>query len=175
MVAASAALDARRWGSAFLDDRKHLADQGTRSIPRATRAQGNSYAAALNWPGLSGIGLLHFVALPTGLRLVLAFLLLDCADYAFHRLSHRSRVLWLLHSVHHSDTAVDVSTNLRHHPANVSILSMAVRRSSSAEHRNQWREIALRDYVTGGNRALGASVQFGGTRGSRVLHIERCG
>jgi sterol desaturase/sphingolipid hydroxylase (fatty acid hydroxylase superfamily) len=50
---------------------------------------------------------------------VLAFLLLDFADYAFHRLSHRSRVLWLLHSVHHSDTAVDVSTNLRHHPVHV--------------------------------------------------------
>jgi len=80
---------------------------------------GNAYGDALNWLGSSGIGLLHFVTLPTWLELVLAFLLLDFADYAFHRLSHRSRWLWLLHSVHHSDTGVDVSTNLRHHPVHL--------------------------------------------------------
>ena len=80
---------------------------------------GNSYGAALMWLGSSGIGLLHFVTLPTWLEVVVAFLLLDFADYAFHRLSHRSRWLWLLHSVHHSDTAVDVTTNLRQHPVHL--------------------------------------------------------
>ena len=80
---------------------------------------GNSYSAVLSWLGLSGIGLLHFVSLPVWLDLLVAFLLLDFADYAYHRLSHRARWLWLLHSVHHSDTDVDVSTNLRQHPVHL--------------------------------------------------------
>jgi sterol desaturase/sphingolipid hydroxylase (fatty acid hydroxylase superfamily) len=37
----------------------------------------------------------------------------------FHRLSHNVRWLWLLHAVHHSDAAVDVTTNLRQHPLHI--------------------------------------------------------
>jgi sterol desaturase/sphingolipid hydroxylase (fatty acid hydroxylase superfamily) len=37
-------------------------------------------------------------------------------DYASHVLFHKAPLLWRAHRVHHFDTAVDVSTGLRHHP-----------------------------------------------------------
>src|SRR5664279_1650968 len=54
---------------------------------------------------------LHVIAL-----FVIAFLVIDFYDYVFHRLLHRWRWLWLIHSVHHSDTDVDTSTGVRFHP-----------------------------------------------------------
>ena len=68
------------------------------------------------WLADHRIGLLPMLGLPAWLGAVVGFLLLDFSDYVLHRLSHRLRPLWLLHCVHHSDTDVDVSTNLRHHP-----------------------------------------------------------
>ena len=65
---------------------------------------------------LHRIGLLYSVGAPTWLAAVIGFLAADFADYVFHRASHRSRVLWLLHAVHHSDRHLDVSTSLRQHP-----------------------------------------------------------
>jgi hypothetical protein len=38
------------------------------------------------------------------------------AAYITHRLFHSSSRLWHVHRVHHFDTAIDVSTGLRHHP-----------------------------------------------------------
>jgi sterol desaturase/sphingolipid hydroxylase (fatty acid hydroxylase superfamily) len=40
---------------------------------------------------------------------------MDFAEYAFHRAQHASRFLWALHSLHHSDTALNVTTTFRHH------------------------------------------------------------
>ncbi|MGE5088239.1 MAG: sterol desaturase family protein [Candidatus Levyibacteriota bacterium] len=80
--------------------------------------------------GVVGLGMLHVGSrlndLPAGLltpldlpvwALALAGLVAaDLAAYAFHRLSHRWRWLWLIHSVHHSDPDLDASTALREHP-----------------------------------------------------------
>jgi len=38
------------------------------------------------------------------------------ADYGSHLLFHKAPWLWRVHRVHHFDTAIDVSTGLRHHP-----------------------------------------------------------
>ena len=62
------------------------------------------------------IGLFYLLGVPLVAQVVLGFLIVDASDYVFHRLSHQVRWLWLLHSVHHSDPHVDVSTNLRGHP-----------------------------------------------------------
>lgn len=62
------------------------------------------------------LGLLRGLNAPLWLAATLGFLLADFSDYVFHRASHRFRVLWLLHSVHHSDAHLDVSTSLRQHP-----------------------------------------------------------
>lgn len=48
---------------------------------------------------------------------VLVVLVLDFAWYVAHRTMHRSRWLWRIHAVHHSDPAVDVTTTIRQHPA----------------------------------------------------------
>jgi sterol desaturase/sphingolipid hydroxylase (fatty acid hydroxylase superfamily) len=73
----------------------------------------------LQWLQFRRIGILYFLPLPVWLHAIVAFMLLDAADYMFHRLSHNVRWLWLLHSVHHSDKHVDVTTNLRQHPLHV--------------------------------------------------------
>lgn len=66
-------------------------------------------------------GLLTALALPALAQFALGFLLADFFDYGFHRLLHRWRWLWLIHSVHHSDPQVDVSTGARFHPIEVTI------------------------------------------------------
>src|SRR5215469_17499299 len=63
------------------------------------------------------------IALPTWpfgnvlLSFVAAFLLLDVLRYAVHRVEHAVPWLWRLHALHHSDPDVDVTTSVRHHPA----------------------------------------------------------
>ena len=41
-------------------------------------------------------------------------LLMDGGEYLFHRAQHRFPVLWAMHSLHHSDPAVNISTAPRH-------------------------------------------------------------
>lgn len=45
-----------------------------------------------------------------------SLLLLDFIQYWTHRGLHRYQWLWYLHRVHHSDSSVDASTGVRHHP-----------------------------------------------------------
>ena len=66
-------------------------------------------------------GLLVPLALPTWAQVAVAFLVMDFYEYLIHRLAHRWRPLWLLHSVHHSDPHVDVSTSARQHPLETAI------------------------------------------------------
>lgn len=51
-----------------------------------------------------------------GLLLGLAAYLvaMDLGEYIFHRAQHRLPWLWAMHSLHHSDEAVNVSTTVRH-------------------------------------------------------------
>jgi sterol desaturase/sphingolipid hydroxylase (fatty acid hydroxylase superfamily) len=63
-----------------------------------------------------GIGLFNLLEFPFWLKAILGFVILDFGDFLFHRLSHNVRWMWLLHSVHHSDTQIDTSTILRNHP-----------------------------------------------------------
>lgn len=53
---------------------------------------------------------------PPGALIVLTFLLIDLWRYWEHRLYHHFTVLWRLHLVHHSDSAIDFTTAERHHP-----------------------------------------------------------
>lgn len=73
-------------------------------------------AAALLSPRVGGFGLLHRFALPPLMPLVIAVSALDFSFYVAHVAMHRSPGLWRLHSVHHSDPAVDVTTTIRQHP-----------------------------------------------------------
>ncbi|MGH6827803.1 MAG: sterol desaturase family protein [Rhizomicrobium sp.] len=59
-----------------------------------------------------------------GLRFLILVLALDVATYGLHRLFHAYGWLWRFHAVHHTDTDLDISTTVRHHP--IEALAMAV-------------------------------------------------
>ena len=59
--------------------------------------------------------------LPVMAQVALGFIVVDLWKYGEHRLFHRVPLLWRLHLVHHSDTALDVTTSERHHPVEVAV------------------------------------------------------
>lgn len=76
----------------------------------------------------SGGGL---IILPTtGWGLLFGFLLyaltLDFMEYLFHRVQHQVPALWAMHSLHHSDPALNASTTNRHYWAEHSIKMVTV-------------------------------------------------
>jgi len=85
-----------------------------------------SLVAGLLGPALQGIVVLlvnaaggGWIALPdNGWGLIPAFavyfLVADFAEYSFHRFQHRLPVLWSMHSLHHSDASLNISTTGRH-------------------------------------------------------------
>lgn len=74
----------------------------------------------------AGIGLFTWLEWPGLLEIALALLLLDMAIYWQHRLMHIVPWLWRMHRVHHSDLAMDVTTGVRFHPAEIA-LSMGLK------------------------------------------------
>ncbi len=62
-------------------------------------------------------GLLYLLPLPLWLHVVLGVLLLDfIGAWLIHWVEHRVPFMWRFHIIHHTDTKVDVTTALRHHP-----------------------------------------------------------
>ena len=62
-------------------------------------------------------GLLYLVELPLWTQLVVGLLLMDLIGaYFVHWVEHKVKWMWKFHLIHHSDTTVDVTTGLRHHP-----------------------------------------------------------
>ncbi|MBT8151326.1 MAG: sterol desaturase family protein [Gammaproteobacteria bacterium] len=59
---------------------------------------------ALNPPGLA-----------FGIGWVIALLLFDGWQYAWHRMNHRIGLLWRFHAIHHADRSMDASTGVRFH------------------------------------------------------------
>jgi exosortase len=86
---------------------------------------GNLIATAIVPIGIYGFALaqppgpMTRLELPFAAQLVLTFVLLDFWRYWEHRVFHQVPLLWRLHLVHHSDTAVDITTSERHHPLDV--------------------------------------------------------
>ena len=71
----------------------------------------------LLWVQQQQVGILFLLDLPIWLELLMAVMALDLlAQYTTHYLLHKVPWLWKFHRVHHSDTAVDVTTGTRHHP-----------------------------------------------------------
>jgi sterol desaturase/sphingolipid hydroxylase (fatty acid hydroxylase superfamily) len=72
--------------------------------------------AAADLAAARGWGLLNQVALPAWLAVVAAFLLRSLTSYGIHVAMHKVPLLWRLHRIHHTDTAMDISTAVRFHP-----------------------------------------------------------
>ncbi len=73
--------------------------------------------AASNFVVSNNFGLLYLIDLPLWAQVVAGILLMDLIGaYFIHWLEHQVKWMWKFHVVHHSDTTVDVTTGLRHHP-----------------------------------------------------------
>ena len=57
------------------------------------------------------------VAVPLWLQIAFGLPALDALTYALHRALHANKFLWRFHALHHSDPEFDISTTMRHHPA----------------------------------------------------------
>lgn len=77
-------------------------------------------AAAHDW------GLLRWLDWPGWLAGLVSFVLLDLVIYFQHVAFHKAPWLWRLHRVHHTDTAIDVTTGVRFHPLEI-LLSMLLK------------------------------------------------
>jgi len=64
----------------------------------------------------AGWGLFNAVALGPVALIVAGFLARSLISYLIHVLMHKVPAFWRLHMIHHSDTALDVSTTVRFHP-----------------------------------------------------------
>ena len=89
----------------------------------AMLALGLGLAAALAAADASqrGIGLFNRLGWPEWLEGVIVFVVLDFAIWLQHLASHRWRLLWRLHKVHHVDREIDVSTGIRFHPVEIAV------------------------------------------------------
>lgn len=62
-------------------------------------------------------GLINMIDLPLWLDIILGVLLLDLVGaWLVHFTEHKVKWMWKFHIIHHSDTHVDATTGLRHHP-----------------------------------------------------------
>ena len=66
--------------------------------------------------GPDSTGLMQWLDWPHWIETSLSILLLDLYAYWVHRVFHQSRLLWRLHRVHHTDDALDFTSEYRHHP-----------------------------------------------------------
>lgn len=72
---------------------------------------------ASEWTSAERFGVLYLFALPAWLHAILALLLLDfIGAYLVHVIQHKIGWMWHFHKIHHTDTAIDATTALRHHP-----------------------------------------------------------
>jgi sterol desaturase/sphingolipid hydroxylase (fatty acid hydroxylase superfamily) len=71
---------------------------------------------ALAWVQAAGFGLLNRVHVPLLWQIAIVLIVLDFAFYVAHVSMHKLPAFWRFHAVHHSDPAVDVTTNIRQHP-----------------------------------------------------------
>jgi sterol desaturase/sphingolipid hydroxylase (fatty acid hydroxylase superfamily) len=69
-----------------------------------------------DWCAYQGFGLVHWLSTGVLLTIVIGVLALDFSSWLVHLVMHKVPLLWRFHLIHHSDTTVDVTTGLRHHP-----------------------------------------------------------
>ncbi len=62
------------------------------------------------------IGLLSYYGAGTAVSFIALLVVSQFLNYWVHIAFHKFPVLWRIHSVHHTDVDVDVSTSYRHHP-----------------------------------------------------------
>ena len=61
-------------------------------------------------------GLVYWFNSGVLMKVIIGVLALDFSSWLVHIIMHKNKFLWRFHLIHHSDTNVDVTTGLRHHP-----------------------------------------------------------
>ena len=69
-----------------------------------------------DWCARTGFGIVYWTNANVFWTIVIGVLALDFSSWLVHIVMHKVRFLWRFHLIHHSDTNVDVTTGLRHHP-----------------------------------------------------------
>ncbi len=69
-----------------------------------------------DWCRETGFGLVYWFNAGVLWTIAIGVLSLDFSSWLVHLIMHKFRFLWKFHLVHHTDTNVDVTTGLRHHP-----------------------------------------------------------
>ena len=72
--------------------------------------------ALSDWCRSTETGIVYWANAGTGLTVLIGVLALDFSSWLVHWVMHKQKFLWRFHLIHHSDTKVDVTTGLRHHP-----------------------------------------------------------
>ena len=73
------------------------------------------------WAQENGYGLFPLLGTPAWIAGIIAFVILDFAVWLEHVASHKFRILWRIHRMHHCDPGFDVTTALRFHPLEILI------------------------------------------------------
>lgn len=71
-----------------------------------------------DWVAINNFGILNWLPeMPLWLYVLLGVFLIDCIGaYLPHLVEHKTKLLWKVHLVHHTDHNVDTTTANRHHP-----------------------------------------------------------
>jgi sterol desaturase/sphingolipid hydroxylase (fatty acid hydroxylase superfamily) len=75
-----------------------------------------STVLSAEWAARHGLGLMNLAPTPLLVAIPATVAIRSLAAYLVHRASHRVAWFWRVHRVHHSDTALDLSTGFRNHP-----------------------------------------------------------
>lgn len=69
-----------------------------------------------DWCLNNKFGLVYWFNANIAITILIGVLALDFSSWLVHLVMHKVPTLWRFHLIHHSDTNVDVTTGLRHHP-----------------------------------------------------------
>jgi len=73
------------------------------------------WAWIAGWVAAHHFGVLNWLVLPEGARILFALLFFDLWMYWWHRANHELKFFWRFHRTHHSDSKMDVTTAHRFH------------------------------------------------------------
>ncbi|NCW88494.1 MAG: sterol desaturase family protein, partial [Chitinophagia bacterium] len=72
--------------------------------------------ALSDWCKQAEFGIIYWTNVNTIATILIGVFALDFSSWLVHWVMHQQKFLWRFHLIHHSDTKVDVTTGLRHHP-----------------------------------------------------------
>ena len=76
------------------------------------------------WAETRGLGLARVLPGPEAVGIGVALVAFDGWMYLWHRANHAWPLLWRFHRLHHGDRAMDATTTVRFHPAEIAVSTL---------------------------------------------------